>query len=90
MSNKNETKEEKKATKKEILKEILKDPNFKQLYDVWGLLAQIETQARFIRDKSKSRFVKDEALIMITRIEMMKQVYITSDNTEEKSDERSN
>ena len=85
MSNKNETKEEKKATKKEILK----DPNFKQLYDVWGLLGQIETQARFIRDKSKSRFVKDEALIMLTRIEMLKQVYFMPD-AEEKSDERSN
>ena len=85
MSNKNETKEEKKATKKDILK----DPNFKQLYDVWGLLGQIETQARFIRDKSKSRFVKDEALIMLTRIEMLKQVYFMPD-AEEKSDERSN
>lgn len=85
MSNKNETKEEKKVTKKEILK----DPNFKQLYDVWGLLGQIETQARFIRDKSKSRFVKDEALIMLTRIEMLKQVYFMPD-AEEKSDERSN
>lgn len=85
MSNKNETKEEKKATKKEVLK----DPNFKQLYDVWGLLGQIETQARFIRDKSKSRFVKDEALIMLTRIEMLKQVYFMPD-AEEKSDERSN
>ena len=67
----------------------MKDPNFKQLYDVWGLLGQIETQARFIRDKSKSRFVKDEALIMLTRIEMLKQVYIMPD-TEEKSGERSN
>ena len=85
MSNKNETKEEKKATKKDILK----DPNFKQLYDVWGLLGQIETQARLIRDKSKSRFVKDEALIMLTRIEMLKQVYFMPD-AEEKSDERSN
>ena len=85
MNNKNETKEEKKVIKKDMLK----DPNFKQLYDVWGLLGQIETQARFIRDKSKSRFVKDEALIMLTRIEMLKQVYIMPD-TEEKSDERSN
>lgn len=85
MSNKNETKEEKKAAKKDILK----DPNLKQLYDVWGLLGQIETQARFIRDKSKSRFVKDEALIMLTRIEMLKQVYFMPD-AEEKSDERSN
>ena len=85
MSNKDETKEEKKVAKKDILK----DPNFKQLYDVWGLLGQIETQARFIRDKSKSRFVKDEALIMLTRIEMLKQVYIMPD-TEEKSGERSN
>jgi len=85
MSNKNETKEEKKVAKKDMLK----DPNFKQLYDVWGLLGQIETQARFIRDKSKSRFVKDEALIMLTRIEMLKQVYFMPD-AEEKSDERSN
>ena len=85
MSNKNETKEEKKVVKKDMLK----DPNFKQLYDVWGLLGQIETQARFIRDKSKSRFVKDEALIMLTRIEMLKQVYFMPD-AEEKSDERSN
>ena len=38
MSNKNETKEEKKVAKKDMLK----DPNFKQLYDVWGLLSQIE------------------------------------------------
>lgn len=85
MSNKNENKEEKKVAKMDIPK----DPNFKQLYDVWGLLGQIETQARFIRDKSKSRLVKDEALIMLTRIEMIKQVYIMPD-TEEKSDERSN
>lgn len=85
MSNKNETKEEKKVAKKDMLK----DPNFKQLYDVWGLLGQIETQARLIRDKSKSRFVKDEALIMLTRIEMLKQVYFMPD-AEEKSDERSN
>ena len=85
MSNKNETKEEKKVGKKDMLK----DPTFKQLYDVWGLLGQIETQARFIRDKSKSRFVKDEALIMLTRIEMLKQVYFMPD-TEEESDERSN
>lgn len=85
MSDKNNAKEEKKITKKEILK----DPNFKQLYYVWGLLGQIATQARFIRDKSKSRFVKDEALIMLTRIEMLKQVYFMP-NAEEKSDERSN
>lgn len=84
MSDKDNTKEEKKITKKEILK----DPNFKQLCDVWGLLGQIETQAKFIRDKSKSRFVKDEALIMLTRIEMLKQVYSMPD-AEEKSDERS-
>lgn len=84
MSNKNENKEEKKVAKKDMLK----DPNFKQLYDVWGLLGQIETQARFIRDKSKSRFVKDEALIMLTRIEMLKQVYIMPDT--EVSDETNN
>ena len=82
MSNKNETKEEKKVVKKDMLK----DPTFKQLYDVWGLLGQIETQAKFIRDKSKSRFVKDEALIMLTKIEMLKQVYFMPD-AEEKSDE---
>jgi len=85
MSNKNETKEEKKVVKKDMLK----DPTFKQLYDVWGLLGQIETQAKFIRDKSKSRFVKDEALIMLTKIEMLKQVYFMPD-AEEKSDETSN
>lgn len=79
-----ETKEEKKNTKKDSVK----NPSFKQLYDIWGLLGQIEEQARFIRSQSKNRMVKDEALIMLTRIEMLKQIYLS--DAEGMSDEKSN
>ena len=79
-----ETKEEKKNTKKESVK----DPVFKQLYDVWGLIGQIEAQAQIIRSQSKNRMVKDQALIMLTRIEMLKQIYLS--DAEGMSDERSN
>lgn len=77
-------KEEKKNTKKDSVK----DPNLKQLYDIWGLLGQIEEQARFIRSQSKNRMVKDQALIMLTRIEMLKQIYLS--DAEGVPDERSN
>ena len=79
-----ETKEEKKNTKKDSVK----DPSFKQLYDIWGLLGQIEEQATFIRRQYKTRMVKDEARIMLTRIEMVKQIYLS--DAEGMSDERSN
>jgi hypothetical protein len=79
-----ETKEEKKNTKKESVK----DPIFKQLYDVWGLIGQIEAQAQIIRSQSKNRMVKDQALIMLTRIEMLKQIYLS--DAEGVPDERSN
>lgn len=84
-----EAKEEKvKEEKKSSKKETIKDPASKQLYDVWGLLGQIEEQARFIRNQSKNRMVKDEALIMMTRIEMLKQIYMS--DAEGVSNERSN
>lgn len=79
-----EEKEEKKNTKKDSVK----DPNFKQLCDIWGLLGQIEEQAKFIRGQSKNRMVKDEALIMLTRIEMLKQIYLS--DAEGVPNERSN
>lgn len=79
-----EEKEEKKNTKKDFVK----DPIFKQLYDVWGLIGQIEAQAQIIRSQSKNRMVKDQALIMLTRIAMLKQIYLS--DAEGVHDERNN
>lgn len=82
MSNKENTKEEKKAAKVEYI-------NDKQLYDLWYLIGQIETQAMIIRSQSKNRIVKDEALKMLTRIETLKNVYLPK-KEDGKSNERSN
>lgn len=79
---------EEKEEKKNAKKESVKDPSFKQLYDIWVLLGQIEAQAQIIRSQSKNRMVKDQALIMLTRIAMLKQIYLS--DAEGIPDERSN
>ena len=69
-----------KEDKKETKKDVVKNCEEKQLRDLWYLIEQINTQASLIRSKSKNKLVRDEALIMMTRIETIKQVYFGGEN----------
>ena len=69
-----------KEDKKETKKDVVKNCEEKQLRDLWYLIGQINSQASLIRSKSKNKLVRDEALIMMTRIETIKQVYFGGEN----------